>query len=90
MDIGAGSWLGAGAVVLPGTRLGRNTVVGAGAVVRGTFPDNAVLAGIPATVVRRWDPDGGWQPALRDVLIDAPPGWADGRVRRAPVTGGRG
>ena len=76
--IGPGSWLGAGAVVLPGTRLGRNTVVGAGAVVRGTFPDHAVLAGIPATVVRRWDPDGGWQPALRDVLIDAPPGWADG------------
>ena len=28
--IGDGSWLGAGAIVLPGTRLGRNTVVGAG------------------------------------------------------------
>ena len=73
--IGPGSWLGAGAVILPGTQLGRNTVVGAGAVVRGTFPGHAVLAGIPATVVRRWDRDGGWQPELRDVLIDAPPGW---------------
>lgn len=73
--VGAGSWLGAGAVILPGTRLGRNTVVGAGAVVRGEFPDHAVLAGIPATVVRRYEPGTGWQPALRDVLIDAPPGW---------------
>lgn len=75
VEIGAGSWLGSGAVILPGTRLGRNTVVGAGAVVRGEFPDHAVLAGIPATVVRRYDPETGWQPELRDVLIDAPPGW---------------
>ena len=30
VEIGAGSWLGAGAIILPGTRLGRNTVVGAG------------------------------------------------------------
>lgn len=73
--IGAGSWLGAGAVILPGTILGRNTVVGAGAVVRGTYPDHSVLAGIPATVVRRYEPGVGWQPKLRDVLIDAPPGW---------------
>lgn len=75
VTIGAGSWLGAGAVILPGTTLGRNTVVGAGAVVRGTFPDHSVLAGIPATVVRRYLPGVGWQPELRDVLIDAPPGW---------------
>ncbi len=75
VEIGAGSWLGTGAVILPGTRLGRNTVVGAGAVVRGTYPDHAVLAGIPATVVRRYDPDAGWQPALRDVASNPPDGW---------------
>ena len=50
-------------------------MVGAGAVVRGTFPDHSVLAGIPATIVRRYEPGVGWQPELRDVLIDAPPGW---------------
>lgn len=88
--IGAGSWLGAGAVILPGTRLGSNTVVGAGAVVRGTFPDHAVLAGIPAAVVRRWSPDEGWQPALRDVLIDAPPGWPDAGGGRSPAAPGAG
>jgi serine acetyltransferase len=79
VEIGAGSWLGAGAVILPGTRLGRNTVVGAGAVVRGDHPDHAVLAGVPAKVVRRYDPATGWQPALRDLQIVAPDGWT---VRR--------
>jgi acetyltransferase-like isoleucine patch superfamily enzyme len=73
--IGAGSWLGAGAVILPGTRLGRNTVVGAGAVVRGEFPDHAVVAGVPAKLVRRWSPDEGWQPALRDLSIEPPADW---------------
>jgi len=58
--IGDGSWLGTGVVILPGTRLGRNTVVGAGAVVRGTFPDHCVLAGVPARIVRRYVPGSGW------------------------------
>jgi len=65
VEIGAGSWLGAGAVVLPGARLGRNVVVAAGSVVRGEVPDHAVVAGAPAKVVRRWDPAEGWRPPLR-------------------------
>jgi carbonic anhydrase/acetyltransferase-like protein (isoleucine patch superfamily) len=60
VEIGGGSWLGAGAVILPGTRLGRNTVVAAGAVVRGEHPDHVVLAGVPARVVRGHDPATGW------------------------------
>lgn len=58
--IGAGSWLGAHAVVLPGASLGRNVVVAAGAVVRGEVPDHCVVAGVPARVVRRWSAGGGW------------------------------
>ncbi len=58
--IGSGSWLGTGVVVLPGADLGRNVVVGAGAVVRGTFPDHSVIAGVPARVVRRYGPESGW------------------------------
>jgi tetrahydrodipicolinate N-succinyltransferase len=51
--IGPGSWLGTNAVVLPGARIGRNTVVAAGAVVlEGEYPDHAVLAGVPAKVVK--------------------------------------
>jgi serine acetyltransferase len=60
VKIGSGSWLGANVVILPGTTLGRNTTVAAGAVVRGTFPDFVVLAGVPAKVVRHYDPEEGW------------------------------
>ena len=58
--IGSGTWLGHGAVILPGTRLGRNVVVAAGAVVRGEVEDHAVVAGNPARVVRRLEPGLGW------------------------------
>ena len=62
VSIGSGSWLGANVVILPGTVLGRNTVVAAGAVVRGTFPDHVVLGGVPAKVLRHYDPAEGWRP----------------------------
>ncbi len=65
VEVGPGCWLGTGSVILPGARLGRNVVVAAGAVVRGEVPDHAVVAGAPARVVRRWDPERGWQPPLR-------------------------
>ena len=58
--IGSGSWLGAGAVVLPGACIGRNVVVAAGSVVRGTVPDRCVVAGVPARVVRQYLPGDGW------------------------------
>lgn len=62
--IGAGSWLGTGVVILPGADIGRNVVVAAGSVVRGTIPDHSVVAGSPAKVVRRWTPELGWDPPL--------------------------
>ncbi|MEV6105240.1 acyltransferase [Streptomyces sp. NPDC051940] len=65
VEIGSGSWLGAGALILPGAKLGRNVVVAAGSVVRGEVPDHTVVAGAPAKPVRRWDPETGWQPPLR-------------------------
>lgn len=65
VEIGPGCWIGTGAVILPGARIGRNVVVAAGAVVRGAVPDHAVVAGAPARVVRRWTPAEGWQPPLR-------------------------
>ena len=42
-------WLGAGVIVLPGARLGRGCVIGAGAVVTGDVPAGEVFAGVPAT-----------------------------------------
>jgi acetyltransferase-like isoleucine patch superfamily enzyme len=53
VTIGAGSWIGHGAVILPGAAIGRGVVVAAGSVVRGEVPDHCVVAGVPARVVRR-------------------------------------
>ena len=60
VSIGAGSWLGAGAIVLPGACIGRNVVVAGGSVVRGVVPDHCVVAGVPARVVRSYIPGDGW------------------------------
>lgn len=56
--IGHDVWLGDGATILPGARIGNGVIVGARAVVGGTVPDYAVVAGNPARVVRmRFAPD---------------------------------
>jgi len=47
------AWLGAQSVILPGVRIGRGAVVGAGAVVTHDVPPGAVVAGVPARVLRQ-------------------------------------
>jgi acetyltransferase-like isoleucine patch superfamily enzyme len=64
VSIGAGSWLGAGVIVLPGACIGRNVVVAAGSVVRGQVPDRCVIAGVPARVVREYVTGNGWSRPL--------------------------
>lgn len=63
VTIGAGSWLGAGVIVLPGSRIGCNVVIAAGSVVRGAIPDRCVAAGVPARVVREHT-EAGWSRPL--------------------------
>jgi acetyltransferase-like isoleucine patch superfamily enzyme len=60
VEVGDGSWLGHGTIVLPGARIGRHVVVGAGSVVTGELPDFSIAAGVPARVVKRYRPDEGW------------------------------
>jgi len=48
--IGHDVWMGAGALVLPGTRIGDGAVIGAQAVARGTIPPYAVVTGNPGRV----------------------------------------
>ena len=46
-------WIGAGATILPGVTIGRNSVVAAGAVVNKDVPANTVVAGVPARVIKQ-------------------------------------
>lgn len=52
VSIGDGTDIGINAVILPGVTLGRRVQVGAGAVVTESVPDYAVVAGVPARVLR--------------------------------------
>jgi acetyltransferase-like isoleucine patch superfamily enzyme len=52
--IGAGSWIGSGAVVM--ADVGRDCVIGAGAVVTKPIPDRVIAAGVPARVIRSREP----------------------------------
>ena len=45
-------WIGGAAVLLPGVRIGRNSIVGAGAVVTKNVPANTIVAGNPAKIIR--------------------------------------
>jgi maltose O-acetyltransferase len=49
-------WIGGSAILLPGVRIGMNSVVGAGAVVTRSIPANTVVAGNPARVIRNIEP----------------------------------
>lgn len=55
VTIGRNVWLGMGAIILPGVRIGDHAVVGAGAVVTADVPEKTVVTGVPARVRRRWE-----------------------------------
>lgn len=76
--IGSGSWIGHGVVILPGTNIGRNVVVAAGSVVRGTIDDHSVIGGVPAKVLRQYKPGAGWVSATdpRDIRPEHQQAWA--------------
>ncbi len=46
------AWIGAAATILPGVTIGENSVVAAGAVVSKDVPDNTIVAGIPAKIIK--------------------------------------
>jgi acetyltransferase-like isoleucine patch superfamily enzyme len=70
VEVGSNVWIGYGACILRGVRVGDNSIVGTNSVVTRDVPANAVVAGIPARVIRmreapkelRWpdpvEPDG--------------------------------
>lgn len=55
VEIGADVWVGAGALILPGVRIGARSVIGAGSVVTRDVPDGVFAAGNPCRVIREID-----------------------------------
>ena len=49
--IGDNVWIGGSSVILPGVKIGSNTVIGAGSVVTKDIPDNVCAAGNPCRVI---------------------------------------
>lgn len=45
-------WIGGGSTILPGVTIGKNSIVGAGSVVTKDVPDNVIVAGNPAVIIR--------------------------------------
>lgn len=57
VTIGNDVWIGGNVTILPGITIGSGAVIAAGAVVTRNVPDNTIVAGVPAKVVRHIPPD---------------------------------
>ncbi|WP_339190079.1 DapH/DapD/GlmU-related protein [Paenibacillus sp. FSL R5-0490] len=54
------AWIGTGALILPGVTIGRNAVVAAGSTVTKDVPENTLVAGAPAKIIRELTIHDGW------------------------------
>jgi lipopolysaccharide O-acetyltransferase len=60
-------WIGDGVVVLPGSHIGRGSIIGANSVVNGTIPEYCMAGGIPARPIRVYDVKSkSWVPTDRE------------------------
>ncbi|WP_434938294.1 acyltransferase [Shewanella sp. HL-SH8] len=50
--IGKNSFIGAGSIIMPGVIVGESSIVGAGSVVTKNVPDNVIVAGNPAKIIK--------------------------------------
>jgi maltose O-acetyltransferase len=88
IEVGDGSWIASRVTVLPGVVIGRGAVVAAGSVVSRDVPENTMVAGVPARVIRTLSEDGAGpasslrsekqrlQSTLGDDSVIPPPGAA--------------
>lgn len=52
ISVGNNCWIGAKVTLLDGASVGNGCIIAAGAVVRGTFPDNVIIGGVPARILK--------------------------------------
>lgn len=69
IKIGDNVFVGSNCIILLNTTIGNNCIVGAGSVVRGKFPDNAVIFGNPAKVVSKT--------SIQKMIFKNSPGFVD-------------
>ena len=57
VKIGSDVWIGGNVTILPGVTIGNNVVIAAGAVVTHDVPDNVLVGGVPAKIIRELEDD---------------------------------
>ncbi len=65
ISVGDGTWIGAGAIVVGGVTIGAGAVIAAGSVVATDVPDDVLVGGVPARVLRQLEPDASGAPRSR-------------------------
>ena len=48
-------WIGENAIILPGIEIGKNSIIGAGSVVTKNVPENCIVAGNPAKIIKKYN-----------------------------------
>lgn len=78
--IGENTFIGVNSIILPGARIGKNVIIGAGSVVRGIIPDNSLVVGNPAQIVcqttewasKKIDQNPQWEKFLNGSILTNP------------------
>lgn len=55
VSIGNNVWIGENVCILPGVKIGNGCIIGANSVVNKDVPDNCIVAGVPATIIKKYN-----------------------------------
>ncbi|TKA54107.1 hypothetical protein B0A53_03484 [Rhodotorula sp. CCFEE 5036] len=73
VELGDDMWIGGGVKIIGPCKIGNNCTIAAGAVVKGDFPDNVVIGGCPARILKHLDPPKGpIDPEDRRLVVPLP------------------
>ncbi|BGP54695.1 hypothetical protein JCM8202v2_002282 [Rhodotorula sphaerocarpa] len=73
VELGDDMWIGGGVRIIGPCKIGNNCTIAAGSVVKGDWPDNVVIGGNPARILKRLDPPTGpIDPEDRRLMVPLP------------------